>query len=77
MTHQELDYLKTCTQSHKRDLKSAKAIATYNGAVDECGSILTILDKIERGIDMMYITLEAELPVLHTDTTREVTPNDY
>tara|TARA_R110000824_G_scaffold83489_2_gene209081 strand:- start:72 stop:308 length:237 start_codon:yes stop_codon:yes gene_type:complete len=78
MTPLELEYVRTCTQSHKRDISTAKSVATYNGAVAGCGSVLDLLDKVERGIDMMYATLEAELPVLHTDTTRtiEVTDND-
>ena len=78
MTHQELEYLKACTQSHKRDLVLAKLEVTYfhdqsNIDIDD---ITNLLDKIERGIDMMYTTLEAELPVLHTDTTRTVEVKD-
>tara|TARA_R110000772_G_scaffold79461_2_gene169936 strand:+ start:237 stop:449 length:213 start_codon:yes stop_codon:yes gene_type:complete len=70
MTHQELEYLKICTKSHKRDLEEAKLEVTYfrdqsNIDIDD---ITNLLDKIQRGIDMMYATLEAE--------TSEVKDND-
>lgn len=73
MSPLELEYLKTCTSSHKRDLTTAAHLVTLNGGID-VGNINRILDKIEHSITMMYITLEAEV----TDTaaaTREVTPN--
>lgn len=79
MTHQELEYLRACTSSHKRDLTTASHLVTLNGGIADMATITGILDKIEHSITMMYITLEAEVTeVTDNETaTSEVTPNVY
>lgn len=76
MTNQELEYLRICTQSHKRDLARAVRVISYDDVANDAANefVIRLLDKIDRGIDMMYATLEAE--VTTTTDTSEVTPND-
>ena len=70
MTHQELEYLRICTQSHKRDLVLVKTKLRYSNDTKE--SIVRMLTRIENAINLMYITLEAEA----NSTQTEVKDND-
>ena len=77
MTPLELDYIRSCTQSHARDLLTAKAAIRYSSGDKE--AIIRIIDKVGRGIDMMYLTLESQVtPATPPATTSnlKVTDND-
>tara|TARA_R110000803_G_scaffold207182_1_gene274956 strand:+ start:2781 stop:3020 length:240 start_codon:yes stop_codon:yes gene_type:complete len=59
MSPLELEYVRTCTQSHARDLEKAVRVIRYEDVANEV--IIQLLDKVGRGIDMMYLTLEAQV----------------
>lgn len=62
MTPLELEYVRTCTQSHKRDIATASSLVALNSGLLDMATIVRLLDRADHGISQMFITLKAETP---------------